>query len=368
MPPANARAMGGDGVRLVRRGWLSVGLVLAVAGLLSLASGAGAATTLRYSVIRLHDPLGVGVTPTGLNDHGYVVGWDESAEEVSWVWSPSGRAKRLASLSGNGDFAMAISNSGVIVGGAYPPPVGDTDTAEAVIWPTASSRPVRLPTLGGTGSVALAVNDNGVVAGSSYTRRSQLSRAVIWRDGAIYVLDSRGFIETFASDINAQGTVIGWGCHVSYCSPLVWRAGGTRRVLSGHVYLTPSVDDRGTVVGTTTGPDYTTLPTVWSRGTQTTLPTPDGVSFGSVEPSDINNAGDIVGTLWYPHGGDAAGWNNNGPNGALWHHGSIYPLTSLIQGAPGLHIDSAAVINERGQVAVEARDATWSGAALLTPH
>lgn len=143
--------------------------------------------------------LGAGVFATGINDAGVVIGSNGHAFELV-----NGTFRDLGLLPG-GDWSAAygINDAGTVVG------YGNVDsvTYRGFVW-TATGGMMELGTLGGSDSEAMAVNDSGEVVG-------QASLA----DGSVHAFSAIGAMMTdlgslggssYAYDINDSGEIVGY--------------------------------------------------------------------------------------------------------------------------------------------------------------
>jgi probable HAF family extracellular repeat protein len=102
-------------------------------------------------------------TATGINNAGQVVGWstiDASKEIHPFLWSASTGMQDLGT-QGVSSYATGINNLGEVVGYS-----GGGGLESAFLW-TSSNGGQSLGTLGGSLSIALAINDTGQVVGYS---------------------------------------------------------------------------------------------------------------------------------------------------------------------------------------------------------
>jgi probable HAF family extracellular repeat protein len=117
----------------------------------------------------------------------------------------------LGTLGGGGSYAVAVNNSGVVVGDTT---YGDTENRHAFMYSDGVMR--DLGTLGGANSDVSAINDSGVAVGSSELA-SGGSVAVMYKDGAIIELGNPSlpcnggcWDGSAASSINNAGKVVGY--------------------------------------------------------------------------------------------------------------------------------------------------------------
>ena len=144
--------------------------------------------------------------PRDINETGQVAGELCKAEWQygyhAFLWTPQdamGAMLDLGTLGGMNAFALAMNNSGWVVGDS------DTDGGEihAFLWRTSSEGMVDLLTLGGTYSTAADVNDLGVIVGTSTTTAGEYHACLWTKDGEIIDLDLLlGGSYSGATDIN----------------------------------------------------------------------------------------------------------------------------------------------------------------------
>ena len=242
-----------------------------------------------------------------MNEGGNVVGWLETSTRVSHPFLYSGGSvTELAIPAGfAGSRALRLNNAGTIVGASFAPsapqptvwikgeamhfvlPLGpagearDVNCAEQVVgWMglstvlSASAFLLDLPTgrvtdLGhlpnGTG-VATGINESAEVVGwgvmpDPESRTGNTTRAIRWCGGRMDVLDPLpGFKRSAASDVNAQGEVVG-SCietvqSASQQEAFVWRDGVMSAIndlippeLGVSVQIAFAIDDEGRITG-----------------------------------------------------------------------------------------------------------------------
>jgi probable HAF family extracellular repeat protein len=145
---------------------------------------------------------GTSSCPHDINASGQVVGSAATGDGVlhAFLWQ-DGILNDLGTLGGTRSSATAINDRGEVVGNATT--IDGVD--HAFLWQNGAMSDLR--TLGGIWSYASAINDSGHVVGSAATADG-VQRAFLWQNGVINDLGTLGG-DSFASDINASGQVVG---------------------------------------------------------------------------------------------------------------------------------------------------------------
>jgi probable HAF family extracellular repeat protein len=155
---------------------------------------------------------------SAINDSGLVVGQAQGpgVESFGFVWS-GGVLTPLPTLQAadTNSGANDVNASGDAVGWSGP----STYVASAAFYP-ASGGVVDLGSLGGTQNSAYAMNDDGDAVGYSFTSSDQERHAVLWSNGQLHDLNDAIAASTdwelvAATDINAGGAIVGYGCRSS---------------------------------------------------------------------------------------------------------------------------------------------------------
>lgn len=241
--------------------------------------------------------------------------------ERGFVWQ-DGVMTALRTLGGNNGAALGVNNRGQVVG------VAETATQdpscaspqvldfEAVIWGPKPKQIHVLPTFPGDSvAVAAAINDKGEIVGSSGVCAFPPSlafavHAVLWRHGRVSDLGSLGGkMLNVAFGINNRGQVVGQSDLPGDTFP--------------HAFL-------------------------WQDGVMTDLGTLAGDSISMA--FEINNKGQVVGTSC-----DAS---FSVCRAFLWEEGVMTDLNALIPSTSPLFLTFGAGINDRGEIAGSAFNAT----------
>ena len=294
-----------------------------------------------------------------------------------------------ADLGGTQSRGMAINASGWIAGWSN---LSD-GTRHAALWRNGAI--TDLLTLGGPSSTVpwQGLNDAGMVAGISQLDETDpldedwscelggfivspnptnlICRGFVWQGDGMRELAPLGGTHSFATGVNAQGQIVGWGetaVHDPTCvdqqvlgfRAAVWepKPGSKGRIKARELRPWPgdsasaatAINEAGQAVGISGRCDqavgrFSALRAIrWERnGKPDTLPTLGGHAWHT--PMDINERGDVVGFGNPPGDGTGADF---AAHAFLWPDGSA--TAKDLHTLPGDALSEAFAINERGQV------------------
>ncbi|WP_425396095.1 DUF3466 family protein [Aeoliella sp.] len=203
------------------------------------------------------------------------VRWDATGTEVTELDFIAENINPISHLG----YATAINDSGLTVG--WSTKTGPTGSLgrRAVRWEPDGTAVTELGNLGtrdgSTRSEALIVNDDGIIAGYAEKYADGVAigiRAIRWDTDSTEAVelgdlgtDGRGFTESYVTDINDEGTIVGWarkveGSSLRLARGVRWEAGQTTATELGTLSAQStsarsfalSINDEGTSVGWST--------------------------------------------------------------------------------------------------------------------
>jgi probable HAF family extracellular repeat protein len=206
------------------------------------------------------------VSAHSINDAGVVVGDARRPDYYGCavIWE-SGAARPLVRPSRRiASSASDINNAGTVAGSALVPREDDGERDHASVWSGGNVQELRVS--GGESSSARAINAHGHVAGT-YWRPDGNPRGFLWNGSRSLDLGDSPhpeFARVFPTDINDQGTVVG------YLLPVQGESFQAIRILGSDAFI-------------------------WRNGVMRQLVTDS--SLMEIEAWGINNAGDVVGYM-----------------------------------------------------------------------
>ena len=305
----------------------------------------------------------------GINANGEIVGNSENGEidpltglnqsrPVRWK---DGQIADLGTLGGYEGTASSINNRGQVAGtatNAIPDPFacfGLGTQCRAFLWQDGVMR--DLGTLGGPDAVAVLINERGQIAGFSNTSTSASSNCVflslttdpfLWQNGQMTDLGNLGGTCGFPLALNNRGQVVGasnlTGDLTAHAFLWPGRDGKMQDLgtLGGSFSNANAINEAGEVVGWAGTGDQPALAFISRNGVLTNLGTVDGDSCSAA--SAINSRSQVVGV--------SADCNFVTRHAFLWEKGSMVDLNTLIPLGPGVQLNLAETINDRGEIAV----------------
>lgn len=317
----------------------------------------------------------------------------------------------LGALGANDSRAFSLNDSGQIAGWAFVSGVPGGGVSHAFRY--SGGTMTDLGTLGGTNSGAYGINGAGYVAGASWTTSdpNNMGRHAFLYDGTtMNDLGTLGGPESGAFMVNANNKVVGWanlatgGYHAFMYDWASKTMNDLGALPTGSLSCAQGVNDNDVVVGyagvngdadyhafSYSGGTMTDLGTLGGTNSQAWSVNNTGVIVGSSdvllgggthpfmysngvitdlfgvmpypvgmhEAYGINDAGDIVGTLY----------TGMGYAGFVYDGSTIYDVNTLLSSNPGnLNVWSIFDINNNGQMVGYAFNSLNQGrAVLLTP-
>jgi len=286
--------------------------------------------------------------PFDLNDAGqivgyYVTGTGRRAVTHSFLYS-GGSFQTLVPPDSRHDSATAINNKGQIVG-QFTDPSGQD---HAYLYSEGTFQ--ILDPAGGTFTAAQGINNGGQVVGSFYD--GTRNHGFIYRDGEFHILDPPNSHHSFAFAINDPGEVAGYfidstGDHQGFLY-----SGGSFQVFDPpdpNTVVSRAMNNAGQIVGTFVlgcltfpcpdpEPSHDSHGFLYRAGSVAVFDPPSSVN--SI-PSDINNAGHIVGGMF-----DALGTSH----GFLYSRGTFLTLDFPCDLPHCRTTTSVFAINNAGQI------------------
>lgn len=302
-------------------------------------------------------PIGiVGSMPAGINNNGQVVGSFVSGNSTHAFLYSRDSFVDLGTLGGGYSRALAINDSGTVVGTAG----NSASDTRAFVYVNGSMSDIG--TLGGSNSSANAINNNGQIAGVADSASG--SFAFMYTPGVdilnLGALPGGPFSR--AQGINDAGTVVGGSLvgdfplasfHAfKYSSGSMIDLGPQNSSWS----VGQAINGNGDVVGWSNAGVNVDHAVLYSADLITDLGTLNG--FGSSVAYDINDDGQVVGSS------EVAGRESRG---FLYENGAMINLDTLINSALGWTIESAYGINNQQQIAAYGCNGSVCQALLLDP-
>lgn len=226
------------------------------------------------------------------------------------VWDDRSDPVELQSLITSGEnwellYVSDINDRGQIIGTGR-----DLDLEEPRAWIFEDGIMTDLGTMGGFSTDPCAINNAGIVVGQSWTSGGQ-NHGFVWRDGEFTDLGTLGGRDSKAFDINELNQVVGWAQSPTAPTLAVkWEDGVMSQLgtLGGNQSHASAINNLGQIVGFSVDENYHAHMFLWEDGVMINPAEfiPDGLGFGGrANAQDINDAGQIIGTLYREGRGDA---------------------------------------------------------------
>ncbi len=295
-----------------------------------------------------------------INNSGQIVGWARTASDYlhpsyihATLFDPTGAGNNidLGTLGGTYSVAYCINNNGQIVGLAYP----NSDYFHATLFdPTGSGNNIDLGTLAGDCSIAYSINYNGQIVGYAFVENGDRYATLFdpTGKGKNVNLGTLGGDKSEAYSINDSGQIVGFAwTTTSYSSraTLFDPTGGGNNIdlgtLGGIYSEAHSINNSGQIVGralTTSNHFHSTLFDPTGDGNNIDLGTLGGTDSMAYS---ISNNGQIVGCAFL------SGQQSNpatlfDPTGG----GNNLDLNTLIDPGLGWTLSVAECINDNGWI------------------
>jgi len=303
----------------------------------------------------------------GINDRGQVVGVNivqDTAGNTSFrgFVSTNGVMQDLGSLGGTRIYPRSINNAGQVVG--HSTLAGDVESRAFLYSNGAMS---ALDALGGSYGEANGINTAGQVAGYDYTASNAI-HAYFYASGTTQNLGTLGSYwggYSVANGLNDDGQVVGWAFTDGSASHAFLYANGKMTDLgtlgpsSAYSSTAIAINNFGQVVGYASTPNGSHA-FLYANGVMSdlgTLGSPwSGMLFSESGATDINDLGDVIGYTDTSTGSHKP---------FLYTNGVMRDVNSLIDAASGWQINEVNSINNKGQIAANACNASGCQAVRL---
>ncbi|MDQ1830077.1 PEP-CTERM sorting domain-containing protein [Massilia scottii] len=321
-------------------------LALLLSASAAAAAPAAVPTAVRsYTVTVLPDAM----SPAGINNAGQIVG---TRNGQAYLWSAGGGID-LGTLGGTSSTGTALNRFGEVTGGAL------TASGDEHAFIYSKGVMTDLGTIGGgTMTRGTAINDRGQVAGNFYAPATGWG-AFVGEGGLLRDIGNLGGASIWASGINNAGRVVGSSLGQGEFHPPQTAFVYENGAMSALNY-SPSgsssanaVNQAGQITGTDWhGPESAYL---YTNGMTQVLGSMYGLAAWGTA---LNNRGEVVGNL---------GGALQVPFFAfIYANGRMSDLNTLIDPALGWTVQSAAGINDLGQIAAYGcHDSEGCGGLLL---
>jgi probable HAF family extracellular repeat protein len=306
--------------------------------------------------------LGLGSMTVGgaLNNLGQGAGQSSNPSAIATLFS-NGKVTNLNTLGAGESIANAINDSGQIAG--QEDLSNSCSCYHAFLYSSGGMSDINSPSLFPGGSIADGINKSGQVVGLGFVAGASSFHAFLYSGGKMVDLNPLGGYQSIATSINDSGEIIGSSTGNAQTPGGSWLyVNGVITNISKTNYGVFFINNNGQIVGEN-GARHGTLYTngVWSdlgnfSGAVAT------VAYG------INRSGKIVGTAYFP----VKSYHPYRPGkhvGVIFTNGAVVDLNTLITPNSGFTMTDATAINDAGQIAGDATNASGNEhAVLLTPQ
>ncbi len=330
----------------------------------------------RYTLTLLTPPAAQGRSAAlGISEQGKITGLSAptSAAQPQFGanWTETGMNSTLLDQLDRSTFArsFSINDAGVSVGEGF----DENGTSVPVRWEAGIATRISTLNTAGTG-VANAINNAGTIAATA-SDGTTVRAMRLAADNTLTVLPhGEGITATNsrANNISPSGIIAGsttiaeqHGDHShSITVPTLWE-GTTPTYLPSiaeDVYaIAKDVNDAKTAVGEYQQSGVSTAAR-WQQGALTPLPEPTLSGLPHTTAQAVNEQGDIVGSAT-----KYLGFSGFGGVALLWDNEGVHDLNTLTELPEGVQLQSAAAINDAGQIVGSATTPAGTRGFLLTP-
>jgi probable HAF family extracellular repeat protein len=291
------------------------------------------------------------VEPRGINDSGEVVGDVSSAGFTKAFFFAAGTLTTFAPDNVYSSVASAVNTTGQIAG------YGGQSPTAFIYNPNGTF--TQLGTLGGPASLAYGLNDLGHAVGTSNTF-AFFSHAFLYTGGPLIDLSTLGGHTSVAVSINNSDQIAGYSQTFSGATHAFLYSSGILhdlQTLGGSGSRASAINGSGAVVGTSdVSGNAATHAFLYTNGAMTDLGTLGTNSYAT----SINAKGVIVGYFDFGSGSTVT-------HAFVYRTGALVDLNTLIDPASGWVLQTAAAINNAGQITGTGTFNGSNHAYLLTP-
>jgi probable HAF family extracellular repeat protein len=289
----------------------------------------------------------------GLNDARQVVGWSNVSDTIdcltegrpcrhAFLWE-DGVMTNLGFLDGDEEsVARAINDAGLIVGTSERDVIAGSGTFHGVTWQGGSI--TALPDLGQGQSFVHDVNEAGQITGWTQDPSVNRDRAVRWDAGAIVNIgDTEPHSYNRGTGLNDGGVVVGMAWNLFEPNDAILFDGAMWFTIGGSGQFQNAeardVNNTGTAVGLMAFPSGNWHATMWSGGPGVDLGTLPGMDLS--ELNDVNDAGHAVGLAYS---------DTLNSRAIYWDGDQLHDLNELVGSTFTGVLIEATEINEAGDI------------------